>query len=97
MCCIEHDNFCLLIRVCTVCTGLASQTFHLPVAVALQLNTTRYRIPAVQQYPCRAGSYVVICMSVLLFLRYLLSNKTTIALDGLPICHRIWPTSHRCC
>src|SRR5436190_6799996 len=42
-------NFCLIIHVCTVCTRLASQSFHLPVAVALQHNTTRYGIPAVQQ------------------------------------------------
>ena len=36
----RDGNFCLIIRVCTVCTGLASQSFHLPVAVALQVLRT---------------------------------------------------------
>ena|SRR5438045_1579157 len=31
----RDGNFRLLIRVCFVCTGLASQSFHLPVTVAL--------------------------------------------------------------
>ena len=44
----RYVDFGLLIRVCTVCTGLASQSFHLPVAVALQDKTTSYRIPAMQ-------------------------------------------------
>ena len=48
----RDGNFRLLICVCPVCTGLASQSFHFPVAVALQLNTTRYQIPAVQEVKC---------------------------------------------
>ena len=56
-----HVDFCLLIRVCTVCTGLASQSFHDLVAVpggfdplakarGRQLNGTTFFITVVIIY-----------------------------------------------